>query len=198
MNIDTNINLGEILEHIPAVVCRSKLRGNTWTTQFITNNISMYGYSKTDFLDGTIDWFDIIHPDDRVLTLKNLKDYARNNMNQFRVYYRLLTATGESVAVTEYYTANRNDSGEVDSYDTVILSNRLSLANSVLIDNHYKQQVILNDILLSLQDSDLNQALQIILDRTGEYLDTSRVLLFKDSADHKTCKVVYEWDNRGS
>ena len=49
---------------------------------------------------------------------------------------------------------------------------------------------------MTLHDSDPSHALQIILDRTGAYLDTSRALLFKDSPDHKTCKIVYEWCNR--
>ena len=186
----------EMLDHVPAVVFRLSHEGDNWRTIYVTNNISMYGYTREEFMRGEMTWFQLVHPDDRVLLSKTVHDYETHNINEFRLYYRVVTKVGDSIPVTEYNTVNRDAEGAILSYDTVLVNNSTASAiNLDLLDNHYRQQIVLTDILMSLYDSDLDHALQIILDRTGEYLDTSRALLFKDSADHITCKVVYEWCN---
>ena len=189
-------DLPNLIEHVPAVVLRLAHDGDDWRILFVTGNISDYGYTREDLLTGRVTWKGLIHPDDRVLVAKTVADYEAKHVNSYRIYYRLLTKTGQTVPITEYNTVVRDEDGHIVHYDTVIVSNTHNEANRRLIDGHYRQQVVLNDILMSLEDADLDQALQIILDRTGEYLDTSRALLFKDSPDHKTCKIVYEWCNR--
>lgn len=189
----------DILEHVPALILRLSHKEDNWRTLYVNGNISAYGYNQEDLMSGAITWFDMVHPDDRVLTRKTIQDYEAHNVNEFRLYYRMVTKEGDSIPVTEFNTVNRDAHGDILNYDTTIVSSVLSSASSRqdLLDNHYRQQIILNDILISLQDADLDHALQIILDRTGEYLDTSRALLFMDSPDNRTCKVIYEWDNRG-
>lgn len=188
--------LPPLVEQIPAVVFRLSHDGERWKTWYVTRNVSMYGYDAEDFLSDTLTWSALVHPDDRVLLSKTINDYEAHNINSFKLYYRLITRNGDAVPVTEYNTVNRDPEGNIICYDTIIVSNTQDEASRRLIDAHYRQQTVLNDILMSLHDSDLNHALQIILDRTGAYLDTSRALLFKDSPDHRTCKIVYEWCNK--
>lgn len=188
----------DMLEHMPAVVFRLTHKDNQWKTVYVTENISMFGYTREDFVSGNYTWFSLVHPDDRVLLSKTISDYEEHGIDEFKLSFRLLTKNGDAIPVNEYNTINRDDDNEISSYDTVIVKEgSFSFANDKVINNHYKQQIVLNDILMSIQDSDLDHAVQIILDRTGEYLDTSRALLFKDNEDHTTCKVVYEWDNKG-
>lgn len=188
--------LPEMIEHVPALVFRLSHEDDHWRTWFVNNNISDYGYTVEEFMNGDVHWFDIVHPDDRVLLSKTISDYEAHNVNTFKLYYRIITKNGDSVPVTEYNTVNRDDEGDIICYDSVIMSNSQDEAGRRLIDHHYRQQVVLNDILMSLHDSNPENALQIILDRTGAYLDTSRALLFKDNPDHTTCKIVYEWCNK--
>ena len=188
--------LPPIIENVPAVVFRLSHEKDKWRTWFATRSVSKYGYDVEDFLQDKIRWLDIVHPDDRVLLMKTVNDYEKHNINSFRLYYRMMTKKGDVIPVTEYNTVNRDNDGNIICYDTVIVSNTQNETGRRIIDAHYRQQVVLNDILMSLHDSDLDNALQIILDRTGQYLDTSRALLFKDSPDHKTCKIVYEWCNQ--
>ncbi len=188
--------LPPVIEHCPAVVFRLSHAGGTWRAWFVSRNVSQYGYSPEEFTRGTMSWPALVHPDDRVLVSKTVNDYEAHGINTFKLYYRLVCKNGDVVPVTEYNTVNRDSDGNIVCYDTFIMSNTQDEASRRLIDQHYRQQVVLNDILMSLHDSNPDNALQIILDRTGEYLDTSRALLFKDSPDHKTCKIVYEWCNR--
>lgn len=187
--------LPEIVENVPAVVMRLSHIDDNWRTWFVTRNVSMYGYTTDDLMSGKITWFDLVHPDDRVLLSKTINDYEAHGINSFKLYYRLVQQNGDSVPVTEYNMVVRDADGAIICYDTVIVSNTQDEASRRLIDDHYRQPAVLNDILMSLHDSDLDHALQIILDRTGAYLDTSRALLFKDSPDHRTCKIIYEWCN---
>lgn len=188
-------SLPNIIEHMPAVVFRLSHMGDNWRTMFVTQNVNRWGYTPEDFFDGSMTWFRLIHPDDRVLVSKTIEDYEAHNVNKFKLYYRIVKENGDVIPVTEYNIVNRDKEGNILCYDTVIWDSTQTEDSRRLIDDHYRQQVVLNDILMSLQDSDLAHALQIILDRTGEYLNTSRALLFKDSPDHKTCKIVYEWCN---
>lgn len=184
-----------LIEHVPAVIFRLSHKADQWRTWFVTKNISQYGYTVEEFMNDRIRWFDLVHPDDKVLLSKTINDYESHNINSFRLHYRLLTKNGDTVPVTEYNTVNRDEDGGIICYDTAIVSNTQDEQSRRIIDDHYRQQLVLNDILLTLHDSDPAHALQIILDRTGAYLDTSRALLFKDSPDHKTCKIIYEWCN---
>ncbi|MCC8194947.1 MAG: response regulator [Deltaproteobacteria bacterium] len=188
--------LPPIIESSPMVAFRFSHKGDNWRAWYVTRNISLYGYTPEEFTSGETAWMDIVHPDDRVLVSKTITDYEAHSVNAFKLYYRLVKKNGDVVPVTEYNVVHRDGTGAIVCYDTFLVSNTQDEASRKLIDRHYRQQVVLNDILLSLHDSDLGNALQIILDRTGEYLDTSRALLFKDSPDHKTCKIVYEWCNK--
>ncbi|MCP1101796.1 diguanylate cyclase (GGDEF)-like protein [Aequitasia blattaphilus] len=193
----SKVDVKEMLEHIPAVVFRLSHEKDNWKTLYVTNNVSIYGYDREDFLTGKVKWFDLVHPDDKVVLSKTISDYETANVNEFKLYYRLIKKNGECISVVEYNTVNRDEKGNVVTYDTAITSGLYDTLDEKLLNNHYRQQVVLNDILLTLHNSDLDHALQIILDRTGEYLDTSRALLFKDDEEHITCKVVYEWTNSG-
>lgn len=194
-NLEFN-HLPDVIESAPAVAFRLSHKEDSWRTWFVSENVSMFGYERDDFLSDTIRWFDLVHPDDKVLLSKTVNDYEQHNVNNFKLYYRLITKKGDVIPVTEYNKVHRDESGNVVCYDTYIISSAQSETDRRLLDDHFRQQAVLNDILMSLHDSNLDNALQIILDRTGEYLDTSRALLFKDSPDHRTCKIVYEWCNR--
>lgn len=196
VDVSRAVAIPALIEHVPAVVLRLSHKEDLWRTWFVTANISMYGYTADEFMDDNIRWFDLVHPDDRVLISKMTNDYEAHNVNSFKLHYRLVTKDGDSVPVTEYNTVNRDQEGKVVCYDTVIMGNTQDEETNRILDDHYRQQAVLNDILMTLHDADPGRAIQIILDRTGAYLDTSRALLFKDSPDHKTCKIIYEWCNR--
>jgi signal transduction histidine kinase/CheY-like chemotaxis protein len=189
--------LPENVKHIPVVMFRLTRRENHWHTWFVTQNVSMYGYSAADFLTGHKTWLDLVHPDDRELVTSAINTYESHGVNCFQLVYRVVTSTDDVIEVTDYTTVNRDEDGRVLSYDRMISKNSRNESDYRMIDDHYRQQVVLNDILMELNDSNLSDATQIILDRTGEYLGASRALLFKDSNDHTACMPELEWCNQG-
>ena len=191
------MDLAEIVEHIPGVMLRLQHEEGVWRTLFVTKNIEDYGYDREDLLGGELTWCDLIHPDDRAVAAREIQDYEARGIDDFRLHYRLVCRNGDVVPVSAFNVAERDGEGRLRICDVAIANNFQYEASEVLLSAHHRQLIVLNDILMSLHDSDLDNALQIILDKTGEYLDTSRVVLFQDSPDHKTSRAVYEWCNTG-
>ncbi|AFZ07788.1 multi-sensor hybrid histidine kinase [Oscillatoria nigro-viridis PCC 7112] len=54
-----------LLATTPAVIFSCKLEGNYDVTFVSDNIVSMMGYEAREFLDGSLDWHSLIHPDDR-------------------------------------------------------------------------------------------------------------------------------------
>jgi len=197
MDTQKIVDFGEMLENFPVISMRLRFDGEFWETWYVSSNVSFYGYSQEEFIEGGLTWIDIVHPDDRVMMNTQIREYVARNIDDFKLQYRIITKSGESVWITDHSHVNRDERSQMYCIDSILFNTTQAKLSQDMLDEHYKQQVVLNDILMALHDSDLEQALQIILDRTGAYLDTSRVLLFKDSKDHVTCKVEYEWVNKG-
>lgn len=190
------IDFQQIIENEPFITMRLSFQDGVWKIWYVSQNVKQYGFDPSDLMNGTISWDAMIHPDDRVVAIKQANDYMRKSVDDFQLQYRILTEKGESTHIIEYSHVNRDSFGNVLCVDSVLLNTTTVEVDRNIAINHFKQQAVMNDILLSLHDANLELSLQIILERVGRYLNTSRVLLFKDSPDHKTCKVVCEWLNK--
>ncbi len=190
-------HLPDIIEQIPGVAFRHFRQGDSWHTWFVTQNVSMYGYTPEEFTSQQKQRFDLVCPDDRTMVNQMLRDYEVRKVNAFQLHYRLIAKNGERIPVTEYNTIHRDPDDNILCCDSVLISNSQCEGTQRLIENHYHQQAVLNDILLSLQDAHPEHVLQIILSRTGEYLNVSRALLFREFLGDTGCKVICEWCNRG-
>jgi hypothetical protein len=58
------LDFREMIEHIPAVILRLYHLEDDWRTLFVTQNITMYGYTHQEFREGKVKWLDLVHPDD--------------------------------------------------------------------------------------------------------------------------------------
>ncbi len=195
--MDRVVDFEQMLENQLFVSMRLTYDSGVWTTLYVTKNVDKYGFSQEEFLSGKVRWNDILHPDDRVAAQNLASEYMEKNLDDFRLQYRIQSRLGENIFITEYAKANRAPDGTIISIDSFLLNTTGTQMDRVMVQQHLRRQSILNDILINLQQTDLDVALQIILDRAGQYLDCSRVLLFEDSPDRKTCRVVYEWLNKG-
>lgn len=186
-----------ILDSMPHVIMRLIYREPKWTVLYVNKAIERYGYNKDDFLSGGMSWNDLLHPDDRVVALKQSHDYLANNIDDFKLQYRIAAKNGKSIYISEYSHVNHEADGcvTIDSFLFEDLETRSAASPDA--NPAVQRNLALNDILLTLQDAaaDPEKAIQFILDRVGALIDCSRALLFRDSPDHKTCKVVYEWLN---
>ncbi len=194
---DPRIIAETIIEESPSIAIRVVGENGRWTTKFITKNIAKYGYSRQDFLSGKLSWEKIVHPEDLAGLIETLDEHAKNGEDKYNTIYRIVRADGEPVWVSDHSTVIRDKNGTITHSDCIISDYTDTKRQLEMIEDFYRQQRVLKEILLGLHDADVDKAVQIILDSSGVYLDISRVILFEDAPDHKTCRAIHEWCNTG-
>ncbi|RNI13759.1 PAS domain S-box protein [Methanohalophilus sp. RSK] len=109
-----------ILNSSPAIIFLWKAEYN-WPVDFVSDNISQFGYSPDEFLDGYLEYADIIHPDDKEMVEKNLNLYMHENKYKgFSQQYRILTKVGDIHWVDERTLVRRNKEGKTTHYQGII------------------------------------------------------------------------------
>ena len=91
-----------------------------WPVEFVSDNISEFGYSVDDFLSGAILYGEIINPEDLPYVQMELSDVAEEGGNVFVKEYRIRTKSGDERWVEEQTFIQRNDKGVVTHYQGVI------------------------------------------------------------------------------
>ena len=188
----------EIIEKSPSVAMRVSGDVEKRKTLFITKNISKYGYNRDDFLSGKLSWMDVIHPDDRGDLVNLFYGFAEMGNDKYSVVYRIVRADGAPVWISDTSIVVRDESGAISHTDCIISDYTETKQNIESIGENVRQQAILNEILQGMHDADLDKSIQLLLDRSGSYLDVSRVVLFQISRkDPRLCRPIHEWRNHG-
>ncbi|MGE0734527.1 MAG: HD domain-containing phosphohydrolase [Alphaproteobacteria bacterium] len=109
-----------IVRNSRAIVYRARLV-DSFDVDFVSSNVSAYGYSAQDFASGRIKWMDIVHPDDLVRVKSELFSRYQKGETMFTLpKYRLRTAAGEYRWVDVQVTI-RNVEGDVPVLEGVII-----------------------------------------------------------------------------
>ena len=185
----------EIIERSPSIALRVTGSIGREETLFITKNISAYGYSRDDFMSGRVSWLDLIHPDDLDDLVNLLNSFDEMLNDQFTIVYRIVKADGTPVWVIDNTLVARDGDGVAVYSDCIISDYTETKENIERIGENFRQQSVMNEILQGIHDADLDKALQIILYKSGSYLDVSRVVLFEYSEDGESMRAAYEWRN---
>jgi PAS domain S-box-containing protein len=91
-----------------------------WPVEFVSDNISKFGYSVDDFLSGAILYGEIIHPDDLRYVQIELSEVTREGGKDFVTEYRIRTKSAEERWVKEQTFIKRNEDLVVTHYMGVI------------------------------------------------------------------------------
>ncbi|RKZ97559.1 MAG: hypothetical protein DRQ43_02780 [Gammaproteobacteria bacterium] len=121
------------IERSSAVIFRWKAEEN-WPVDFVTRNISQFGYTRQDFISNQIKYNNIIHPEDRDRVSQEVSRYSKENKDHFIQEYRIITHDGEIRWVDDRTTIERNASGEVLFYIGIILD----ISHTKQIENEYQ------------------------------------------------------------
>jgi sigma-B regulation protein RsbU (phosphoserine phosphatase) len=89
------LRLAEVIIAQSPVVLFRRLAGKKRNLVYVSSNISQFGYSVDDFISGKIRFIDIMHPEDRKQGVKEIKAFAKANVEEYSQSYRILTRNGE-------------------------------------------------------------------------------------------------------
>ena len=133
------IEVQKVLENVikssPAVVFFWRPE-NDWPVDFVSENISQFGYDAEDFTSGKMLYGDIIHPSD----LENVREEVYRSYREeedLSHEYRILTKSGEVRWVDERSVIKRDDKGNVEYIQGIIMdiTDRKNVNNFMRIES---------------------------------------------------------------
>jgi PAS domain S-box-containing protein len=115
-----NSLLEEIVTYSPVVVFLWKAEEG-WPVEYVSENVSQFGYSAFDFLSGNVIFQKIIHPDDLEKVGLEVRTYSEKKVTDFIQEYRILTSKGKVRWIDDRTVIKRNEDGVITHYQGTIL-----------------------------------------------------------------------------
>ena len=132
----SSINLKEAYD----IINKSNLVIFKWTlsedvpTDFVSENISLFGYTPEDFYQGELrDYWAFVYPDDRERVKSELYKARTNGKTNYRSQYRVICKNGEIRWIEEWVIHERDEHGLLrhekgiirDITESIIISEKL-------------------------------------------------------------------------
>lgn len=92
-----------------------------WPVEYVSENVSQFGYSAIDFLSGNVIFQNMIHPDDIEKVGLEVRTYSEKKVTDFTQEYRILTSNGKVRWIDDRTVIKRNDDGVITHYQGTIL-----------------------------------------------------------------------------
>lgn len=103
-----------IVNQSPVVLFRRKA-GKTGTKpqlEYVSENLSRFGYEAREFLDGSMKFPDIVHPEDIERLREEINQYSDADLEEYTQVYRVMTKSGEIRWVEDQTSVVRDENGE--------------------------------------------------------------------------------------
>lgn len=92
-----------------------------WPVEFVSGNISQFGYSPEDFIKGKRKYASIVHPDDLGRVRKSLAEICEKGLKDYTHCYRIVTPSGESRRVLEKTLIERDLTGAITHFQGFVI-----------------------------------------------------------------------------
>lgn len=139
-----------------------------WRVEYVSKNISLFGYFHEDFYSGEILYQDIIHPDDVYRVINEVSKFTRQKRSEFQQEYRILTKDGEIRWIDDRTIIHYDEKGEVTHFSGLIIDiTEKKLIEQELIDSQKHFKALFENIPVSLQLYD-NKGLLLYGNKTWE------------------------------
>ena len=112
--------LKTIINKSPAVAFTWKNMEN-WPAEFVSENVTQFGYTVEDFTSGNVLYGNIIHKDDIKAVIENLARSIREGYDSFEMEYRIFTGNGRMRWVEERTFIQRDDKGDVAHFQGIVV-----------------------------------------------------------------------------
>jgi PAS domain S-box-containing protein len=161
--------LESIIDHGPMVAFRWSV-GAGHPVDFVSANIAQFGYSPADFTTGRVAWLDIVDPDDRPRLPSEIERSFAEGDPDFRLSYRIHTASGEARWVEEYSQITRDAGGRPTHVEGLLwdVTQRRQAEQDLLASEAKYRRLAedINDVVYSL---DVEGRITYISPRVGRY-----------------------------
>lgn len=177
--LDVNSEIAKVINDSPVTIFIWKAETG-WPVEFVSENVRQFGYSSDDFLSGRLKYEDIIHPADIERVRREVAEYSEANVDNFSQEYRILTASGEIRCIDDRTIVRRNENGNIQYYEGIILDISQRKLSETIIDCR-------NQVLEALASGEtLNEILTRLVKSTEKILPEaiSFVMLLDEEKKH--------------
>lgn len=118
-----------------------------WPAEFVSENVTYFGYTVEDFISGRVLYGDIIHPDDLKEVEEELERRIRIGAPDFNMEYRIFTKNREIRWVNERTFIQRDREGEVTHFQGVVLDITEQKRNEEQLERVLEMQKTLTTVI---------------------------------------------------
>lgn len=112
--------LDELIRHSPiiAIVWRN---APGWPVEYVSDNVRQWGYAPQALLDGTLQYIDLIHPDDRARIEADVAHHLAFGPDEYIQEYRLRRADHSYLWIEDRTWLARDATGQVTTIQGVLM-----------------------------------------------------------------------------
>lgn len=135
-----------------------------WPAKYVSKNVAQLEYSAEDFLTGRIIYADIIHSEDIDRVRKELTRCCETGKDSFIQRYRVLTGKGEARWVEEKTFIQRDERGNVASFQGIVRDVTQEIRNEIALKDALESQKALMEKQKSLLER--QKALETVINNS--------------------------------
>lgn len=118
---EENARLAElIIERSNSVLCYSSYSNGRFDLEYVSGNISQFGYTLESFREAMKNADAHIHPDDRTLYLEKSMNFLKADSTSQTTEYRILQADGQSVWVEDHSMKIVDSNGKLTAIQSIV------------------------------------------------------------------------------
>lgn len=113
--------MAQIIDRSPSVVVSWHATvGDGWPVQFVSQNVSQFGYTIEEILGGKITFLDMVHPEDRARVLQEVRNHRKEGRREYTQEYRVVGPDGTVRWVDDRTVVRVNDAGMVTHHEGIL------------------------------------------------------------------------------
>jgi len=172
--ITSKKKLEEIYKNSP-VVAFLWTAEKDWPVEFVSDNITQFGYTPEDFTSGNLIFGDIVHPEDL--------DFVRNDVTRLEIEgrqffskeYRILTRAGETRWVAERSLLASDEDGRPSYYQGIIIDiTDRKMVEQTLLETEKKFRLIFENSPLGIFTFDKDGTITHCNDNIAKIMGASK------------------------
>ncbi|MEG4441749.1 GAF domain-containing protein [Microcoleus sp. AT9_B5] len=171
-----------LLATTPAVIFSCKLGGNYDVTFVSENVMSMIGYEAREFVDGSLDWHSIVHPEDRELVDTSFAQILEKETISYE--YRELHKDGSYRWIYDEIKLVKDAAGipvECVGYGVDITARKQA---EIALQQQVKRERLVNAIQERIRSSlNLEEVMTMAVEEVRQFLSTDRTVIYRFNPD---------------
>ena len=120
MVMNESNRIKSILKNSQAIIFYWKAEDN-WPVEYVSENVSLFGYDAESFISGKLSYSSIVHPKDLIRVGEEVETYTQLRRDAFRQVYRLIDSQGKTRWIDDRTIIERDDKGNPIYYVGTII-----------------------------------------------------------------------------